>query len=61
MVEIDGVRETKSQQDCPLSIWTDNILKLTELDLDLDIRPSYLIMLEEVDRSIFQGQLSCQS
>lgn len=42
---------------CPLQIWTPDKLYLTKLEVDIDIRPSYSIMLKEADDKIFNGKL----
>lgn len=57
-VEMDGIREAELNESCPLRMWSPTVLNLTKLDLEVDLRPSYLLVLNEVNRTMFEGSLS---
>ena len=56
-VEMDDASENlasvNTQPKCPLSMWTEDILAHSRLSIDEDIRPSYLILLQEADERVF--------
>eukprot|EP00353_Schmidingerella_taraikaensis_P006493 CAMPEP_0185583920 /NCGR_PEP_ID=MMETSP0434-20130131/28783_1 /TAXON_ID=626734 ORGANISM="Favella taraikaensis, Strain Fe Narragansett Bay" /NCGR_SAMPLE_ID=MMETSP0434 /ASSEMBLY_ACC=CAM_ASM_000379 /LENGTH=229 /DNA_ID=CAMNT_0028203333 /DNA_START=1181 /DNA_END=1870 /DNA_ORIENTATION=- len=53
-----AVASVPKLMNCPLRMWSSKILDHARLDLDFDIKPSYLMLLKEADRVIFAGQLA---
>ena len=55
-IEMNGI-SSKPRDPCPLAMWTPEILRLTSLSMETDLKPGYLALLKEVDAHIFGGKL----